>query len=136
MTSIALKGKDSVVVCCQKKVPDKLIVPDSVSNVFSISDHCGAIIVGYMNDARYIVTWLRQQAADFKQKFLYEAPIHILAKRLGQYQHKYSQYAGMRPFCANVTLVGCDEEFGPSCYKIDPSGQYTGYTAVASGTKE
>jgi 20S proteasome subunit alpha 1 len=42
----------------------------------------------------------------------------------------------MRPFCANVTLVGCDEEFGPSCYKIDPSGQYTGYTAVASGTKE
>ena len=60
MTSIALKGKDSVVVCCQKKVPDKLIVADSVSNVFSISDHCGAIIVGYMNDARYIVTWLRQ----------------------------------------------------------------------------
>ena len=83
MTSIALKGKDSVVVCCQKKVPDKLIVPDSVSNIFSISDGCGAIIVGYMNDARYLVTWLRQQAADFKNKFFYEAPIHVLAKRLG-----------------------------------------------------
>ena len=55
MTSIAIKGKDSVVVCCQKKVPDKLIVPDSVSNIFSISDHCGAIIVGNMNDARYMI---------------------------------------------------------------------------------
>ena len=89
-TSIALRGKDSVVVCCQKKVPDKLIVPDSVTNIFNISDHCGAIIVGYMNDARYIVTWLRQQAADHKNKFAYEAPIHMLAKRLGQYQQKYS----------------------------------------------
>ena len=59
-TSIALKGKDSVVVVCKKTVPDKLIVPDSVSNIFNISDHCGAIIVGYMQDARYIVTLLRQ----------------------------------------------------------------------------
>ena len=68
-TSIAIRGKDSVVVCCQKKVPDKLIVPDSVSNVFSISDHCGAIMVGNMNDARYLVTYLRQQTAEFKYKF-------------------------------------------------------------------
>ena len=60
MTSIALRGKDSVVVCCQKKVPDKLIVAESVTNIFNISDACGAIIVGNMNDARYMVTWLRQ----------------------------------------------------------------------------
>ena len=70
-TSIAIKGKDSVVVCCAKKVPDKLIVPDSVTNIFSISDDCGAIIVGNMKDARYIVTLLSQQAKDFKMKFSY-----------------------------------------------------------------
>ena len=83
MTSIALKGKDSVVVCCQKKVPDKLIVPDSVTNIFNISDACGAIIVGNMNDARYMVQWLRSQASEHKMKFFYECPIHMLAKRLG-----------------------------------------------------
>ena len=33
----------------------------------------------------------------------------------------------MRPFCIAVTLVGCDEEFGPRCYRI---------RAVATGTKE
>ena len=90
MTSIALRGKDSVVVCCQKKVPDKLIVPDSVTNIFNVSDACGAIIVGNLNDARFVVTWLRQQAADFKMKFAYEVPIHVLAKRLGQHLQKYS----------------------------------------------
>jgi 20S proteasome subunit alpha 1 len=59
-TSIAIRGKDSVVVCCQKKVPDKLIVAETVSNIFNISDACGAIIVGNMCDARFIVSWLRQ----------------------------------------------------------------------------
>ena len=42
----------------------------------------------------------------------------------------------MRPFCIAITLVGCDEEFGPRCYRIDPSGQSTGFKAVATGTKE
>ena len=59
MTSVAIRGTDAVVVCCQKKVADKLIVADSVTNIFNISSTCGAIIVGNMNDARYVVTWLR-----------------------------------------------------------------------------
>ena len=58
-TSIAVRGKDSVVVCCKKNVPDKLIVPDSVSNIFPLGDNIGAIIVGNMNDARYIVSFMR-----------------------------------------------------------------------------
>lgn len=78
-TSIAVRGNDAVVVCTQKKVPDKLIVPDSVSNVFAISDSRGAVIVGNMNDARFIVTWLRNCAASFKFKNGYEIPVHVLA---------------------------------------------------------
>jgi 20S proteasome subunit alpha 1 len=47
-TSIAIRGVDSVVVCTQKKVPDKLIVADSVTNIFSINDNIGAVIIGNM----------------------------------------------------------------------------------------
>lgn len=54
-TSIAIRGTDSVVVCTQKKVPDKLIVPDSVTNIFNISDGIGVVVVGNMNDARVMV---------------------------------------------------------------------------------
>ena len=82
-TAIAVRGTDSVVVCTQKKVPDKLIVPDSVSNIFSISETHGCVIVGNMNDARFMVTWLRQQASQYKFKFGYEIPVHVLAQRLG-----------------------------------------------------
>ena len=59
-TAISLKGTDSVVVCTQRKVPDKLIVPSSVTNIFNISDTAGAIVVGNMNDAKFIIVWLRQ----------------------------------------------------------------------------
>ena len=35
-----------------------------------------------------------------------------------------------------VSLVGCDEEFGPQVYRIDPSGSAIGYKALATGQKE
>ena len=121
-TAIAVRGTDSVVVCTQKTVPDKLIVADSVSNIFNISDGVGAVIVGNMNDARYLVTWLRQQAAEYKFKFHYEAPVSVLANRLSMQLQRFSQQAGIRTFCVMTTLVGCDQEFGPQVFKIDPSG--------------
>jgi len=35
-----------------------------------------------------------------------------------------------------ITLVGCDEEFGPQVFKVDPSGNAMGYKALATGSKE
>jgi 20S proteasome subunit alpha 1 len=84
-TAIAVRGNDSVVVCTQKKVPDALIVPDSVTNIFNISDDIGAVIVGNMNDARFVVQWLRQQSAQYKMKFSYEMPVSVLASYLSAY---------------------------------------------------
>ena len=51
-TSIAIRGKDSVVVCTEKKVPDAMIVANSFSHVFNIADDIGVVIVKNMNDAR------------------------------------------------------------------------------------
>ena len=89
-----------------------------------------------MQDAKFLVTWLRSQASEFKFKYTYPCPVHVLAQTLGAQLQKFSQQVGIRPFCCMVTLVGCDEEFGPQCYKIDPSGSSVGYKAVATGSKE
>ena len=117
-------------------MPDKLIVADSVTNIFNVADDIGAVIVGNMQDARYIVTWLRSQASEFKFKYTYPCPVRVLAQRLGNQLQKFSQYVGIRPFCCMVTLVGCDEEMGPQVYKIDPSGLSVGFKATAAGAKE
>ena len=63
MNAIAVRGTDSVVVCTQKKVPDKLIVADSVTNIFNVADGIGAVVVGNMNDARVLIMMLRNEAA-------------------------------------------------------------------------
>ena len=78
-TSIALKGNDCVVVCTQKKVPDRLIVADSITNIFSINDNIGAVLVGNLNDAKFLVTWLRHTSAQYKFKNGYNIPIPVLA---------------------------------------------------------
>ena len=62
-------------MCTQEKVPDKLIVPESVTNIYNIADGIGAVIVGNRNDARVMVTQIRATAAEFKMKFAYECPI-------------------------------------------------------------
>lgn len=136
MTAIAVRGKDSVVVCSQRKVPDKLIVSDSVTNIFRVSEGIGAIMVGNMNDARTILSQLQNEASSFRFKFFYEIPTRVLAQRLGSILQKYSQYAYMRPLCCTVTLVGCDEEAGPQVFKVDPAGNAIGYKAIASGAKD
>ena len=135
-TSVAIRGNDSVVVCTQRKVPDKLIVAESITNIFSINDNLGVVMVGNMNDAKFVVTWLRNTAAQFKFKNGYGIPVPVLAQKYGHYMQKFSQHFGIRPFCVNTTLVGHDDEFGPQVYRIDPSGQTTGFRAVATGSKE
>ena len=62
-TSVAIRGTDCVVVCTQKKVPDKLIVADSITNIFNISDSIGTVMVGNMQDARIMVTQIRNIAS-------------------------------------------------------------------------
>lgn len=78
-TSVAIRGLDSTVVITQKKVPDRLIVADSVTNIFIINDNIGAVLVGNMNDAKFVVTWLRHTAAQFKFKNGYNIPVPVLA---------------------------------------------------------
>ena len=113
-----------------------MIVPDSVTNIYTIANGIGAVIVGNPNDARVMVTQIRATAAEFQMKFSYECPIQVLAQRMGARLQRFSQYAGIRPFCCMITLVGCDEEYGPQVYKIDPSGSAIGYKALATGSKE
>jgi 20S proteasome subunit alpha 1 len=43
---VAVRGKDSCVFVTQKKVQDKLIEPDSVTNVFQITPEIGCLMTG------------------------------------------------------------------------------------------
>ncbi|KXS99259.1 hypothetical protein AC578_6185 [Pseudocercospora eumusae] len=135
ITSVGVRGKDCAVVISQKKVPDKLIDPSSVSYVHKLSPSVGCVMTGSIADARASVNRARGEAAEFRYKFGYEMPCDVLAKRIANISQVYTQRAYMRPLGVATTLISVDSEYGPQLYKCDPAGYYVGYKATASGPK-
>ncbi|CAK4624041.1 hypothetical protein LEN26_018744 [Aphanomyces euteiches] len=136
LTSVAVRGAKSCVVVTQKKVPDKLIDPDSVTNIFKITPAIGCLMTGLYADAKAQVQRLRYEAHEFENKFGYAVPVHVLAKRLADISQVYTQHASMRALGVVTILIGIDEEKGPQLFKIDPAGNYRGYKATSAGVKD
>jgi len=135
-TAIAIRGKDSAVLITQKKVPDKLLDPDTVTSVFNITPSIGCVVTGLIADGRSQIIRAQSEAAEFRYKYGYEIPPASLAKRLANINQVHTQRASMRPLGISMIIIGFDPEVGPQVFKVDPAGYYSGYRATATGTKQ
>lgn len=139
ITSIGVTGKDSAVLISQKKIPDKLLDPATVSYLFQITPSIGLLATGSIADARSLALRARAEAAEFRYKYGYEMPVQGIAKRMANISQIYTQRAYMRPL--GVALTFCQVDFedegkGPQLFKCDPAGYYTGVKAVSTGPKQ
>ncbi|KAH9569932.1 hypothetical protein CY35_02G015000 [Sphagnum magellanicum] len=136
LTSVGVRGKDSVCIVTQKRVPEKLLDHASVTHLFTITKTIGLLATGMTADAKSLVQHAQEEAAEFRFKLGYEIPVDYLAKRLADRSQVYTQHAYMRPLGVSAMLVGMDDENGPQLYKCDPAGHFVGYKATSSGLKE
>nr|XP_028953123.1 proteasome subunit alpha type-6-like [Malus domestica] len=138
ITSIGVRGKDSVCVVTQKKVPVSIVALDqtSVTHLFPITKFVGLLATGMTADARTLVSQARNEAAEFRFKYGYEMPVDVLAKWIADKSQIYTQHAYMRPLGVVAMVLGIDEELGPQLYKCDPAGHYFGHKATSAGLKE
>ena len=51
-TALGIVTKDAVILLADKRIIDKLVVPESVEKIFEIDDHIGATASGIISDAR------------------------------------------------------------------------------------
>ncbi|KAJ6742675.1 PROTEASOME SUBUNIT ALPHA TYPE-6, partial [Salix viminalis] len=97
ITSIGVRGKDSVCVVTQKKVPDKLLDQTSVTHLFPITKYLGLLATGMTADSRNLVQQARNEAAEFRFRYGYEMPVDALARWIADKSQVYTQHAYMRP---------------------------------------
>lgn len=120
----------------QKKVPDKLTDPKSVTSIHKITPSIGMLATGLHGDARSLVQKARSESAEFKFKYGYDITPSALARILADQAQVYTQHAYMRPLGVIPLIIGIDEEEGTQLYKVDPAGYFVGYKATASGVKD
>ena len=136
LTGVAVRGKNSCAVVTQKKIPDRLMDPKSVSHIFSITPKIGCLATGMIADCKAQIQRARYEAADFQFKFGYSIPVHVLARRIADIAQVNTQSASMRPLATVCLLIGVDDEKGPQVFKVDCAGHYLPFFATASGSKE
>ena len=133
---MAVRGKDSVCVVTQKKVPDRLMKAESVSHLFSLTPKVGCCVTGVMADSKAFVQRARYEASKWQFDHGYSTPTKVLAKRMADLAQVNTQSASMRPLANIALMIGVDDEDGPTVCKVDCAGHFLPYKAAASGPKE
>ncbi len=131
-TAIGIVCKDGIVLIADKRIAEKLIVPESVEKIYKIDKHIGAAVTGIMSDGRVLIQ--RAQTKAQSHKITYDEPIDVLSlvKDVCDQQHIFTQYGGARPYGVALLIGGIDAS-GPRLFLTEPSGIYFEYKATSIG---
>ena len=134
-TAVGVRCKNGVLLVTDKRIIDKLIIPESVEKIFKIDEHIIATAAGIISDARVLIDMAQIKAQ--QHKVTYDSPIDVLTivKDICQLKQICTQSAGFRPFGVSLLVTGIDES-GLKLYQTDPTGIYFEYKAIAIGEFE
>jgi len=135
-TGLGYCSDEIAVLVASKKVPDKLINPDTVTSLHAVTKHIGVMAMGRESDCRSSVFRARSMAHEFFYNNGYEIPVSYLAKQFADHFQLYTQHAYRRCYGCEVIFCGHDEKEGPQIFHVGPAGQVFGYKAVAVGGKK
>lgn len=124
--------KDGVLLVADKRVIEKLVVPESIQKIFQVDNHIAAAPTGYLMDGRVLVE--RAQLIAQQHRITYDSEMDVLSlvKEIANLKQAYTQYGGARPFGVSILIAGIDEE-GPQLFVTDVTGIYFRYKATAVG---
>jgi proteasome alpha subunit len=129
---VALKYDKGILFGADKKLPSKLIHPNSVEKLFQIDTHVAAVSAGLVGDARRLIQVARERAQENVMMYEQPIPIEALVKDISNIKQAFTQYGGMRPFGISFIIGGVDRT-GKRLFETEPSGALAEYHAVAIG---
>jgi proteasome alpha subunit len=133
-SAIGMVCKDGVVLIADRRIVEKLIVPESIDKVSQIDDHIAATASGILSDGRILVE--RAQVLAQQHRVTYDSPIdtHSLVKEICNIKQMYTQVGGARPFGVSILFAGVND--GSHLFVTDPTGIFFEYKATAIGEND
>jgi proteasome alpha subunit len=134
-TAIGMVCKDGVVLVTDKRIVDKLVVPEAVEKIWQIDDHIMTTAAGILSDARILVERAQEKAAGYR--ITYDSPIDMLSivKDICNLAQYCTQSGGLRPFGVSMLITGYDTD-GKKLFQTDPTGLYNQWKATVIGEGE
>lgn len=134
-TAIGMVCSDGVLLVADKRIVDKLVVPESVEKIFQIDDHMGATASGILSDARVLIE--RAQIRAQQHRVAYDTPVDtsVIVKDVCALKQVCTQSGGLRPFGVSLIIAGIDSD-GPKVFETDPTGIFFQFKATVIGEGE
>lgn len=135
-TAIGMMCSDGILFIADKRIVDKLVIPESVEKIFQIDDHIGATASGILSDARVLIE--RAQIKAQQNKVTYDTPIDTVAvvKDMCSLKQICTQSGGLRPFGVSILVGGIDPDGQPRLFETDPTGIFFQFKATVIGEGE
>lgn len=127
--AVGVKGKDIVVLGCEKrsamKLQDTRITP---SKIGLVDTHVCLAFAGLNADARILIDKARLEAQSHRLTVEDPVTIEYITKYVAGVQQRYTQSGGVRPFGISTLIIGFDKgETDPKLYQTEPSGIYSAW---------
>lgn len=135
-TVIGMVCKDGVLLVADKRLPDKLMVPEGIEKIFPIDDHMVATAAGIISDAQVLVDHAQVKAQQIKVTYGVDADTISIVKDVCSLKQVCTQSGGLRPFGVSLLFAGIDNDNSKKLYKTDPTGIYFQYRATVIGEGE
>jgi proteasome alpha subunit len=132
--SIGVVCKDGVVIVADKRIKDKLIVPESANKIYEIDEHIASSAAGILSDARLLIE--RAQLVAQQHRVTYDTPVDMesVIKEISNVMQAFTQYPGARPFGVSVMIGGVNSE--AQLFVSEVTGNYVAYKATAIGEND
>ena len=134
-TAIGMVCKDGVLLVTDKRLIDKLVIPDTIEKIIKIDDHIMATASGILSDARVLVERAQVKAQQYRVEFDSQIDNISIVKDLCNLKQLTTQSGGYRPFGVSLLIAGFDND-KLSLFETDPTGLYYQYKATIIGEGE
>ncbi|MEK6874134.1 MAG: archaeal proteasome endopeptidase complex subunit alpha [Nanoarchaeota archaeon] len=134
-TAIGMACKDGILFVTDKRIVDKLIVPEAIEKIWKIDDHIGATASGILSDARVLIERAQLKAAQHRVTFDTAIDVLSIVTDIASLKQICTQSAGLRPFGVSTLIAGIDST-GIKLFETDPTGIFFQYKATVIGEGE